>query len=69
MKVGNSRCQCIGCDEYFNSVSAFDKHRVDALCETRRCLTPKEILRVGLSLNAAGYWSRGTFTRDTIKTA
>lgn len=26
-KLG-SRCQCIGCDRLFNSVSAFDKHQI-----------------------------------------
>lgn len=27
LKVTGSRCQCRNCGAYFNSVSAFDKHR------------------------------------------
>lgn len=69
MKLGNSRCQCIGCDEYFNSVAAFDKHRVDALCETRRCLTPKELLSNGLTVNKDGFWITGAFTSFKNKVA
>jgi hypothetical protein len=63
MKLGNSRCQCIGCDEYFNSVAAFDKHRVEGICETRRCMTSKELLSSGLTKNKDGFWITGTFTR------
>jgi hypothetical protein len=69
MKLGNSRCQCLGCDEYFNSVVAFDKHRVDALCETRRCLTPKELLEAGLSVNKTGFWITKAFTNGNNKNA
>ena len=69
MKLGNSRCQCIGCNEYFNSVAAFDKHRVDALCETRRCLTPKELLSLNMSKNKDDFWITSPFTRIDKKTA
>jgi len=61
LKLGNSRCQYIGCDEYFNSVAAFDKHRIEGICETRRCMTKKELLKAGLSVNAAGFWVTSTF--------
>ena len=69
MKLGHSRCQCRACGEYFNSVAAFDKHRTDALCETRRCLTPKEILSLNMSKNRDGFWITSTFTRVLNKTA
>lgn len=69
MKLGNSRCQCLGCGEYFNSVAAFDMHRVDALCETRRCLNEKELLSRHMSVNEDGFWITGSFTRVINKTA
>ena len=55
LKVGNKRCQCPTCEEYFNSVVAFDRHRVfddpkKPDWTTRHCDTSK------LVKNAAGYW-------------
>jgi hypothetical protein len=55
------RCQCAGCGERFNSMSAFDRHRVGLWRDRgawRRCLSPEEMLRAGWSLNAAGFWIR-----------
>lgn len=48
-KVGNRRCKCGACGEYFNSVYAFDKHRV-GLYTDRRCDTSKMVK------NQEGYW-------------
>lgn len=59
--LGTDRCECTGCGEFFNSVYAFDKHRVlvsdkDATDELRRCLTPAELLAKGWGKNKGGFW-------------
>ena len=61
-KLGDSRCQCSGCGEYFNSDGAFDKHRVGQfnLPKTdpnrRRCMSVPEMLAAGMALNADKWW-------------
>ena len=51
LKVGNRRCQCSGCGEYFNSVFAFEKHRKgNHSNNSRYCDTSK------MFKNANGYW-------------
>jgi hypothetical protein len=45
----------------FNSVTAFDRHRVGTFGTirqpgTRRCLTAPELTAAGMSLNGAGFW-------------
>lgn len=63
-RLTGARCRCGGCAEVFNSVSAFDKHRVgpyrqfrDPLAgPDRRCLTIIEMSAVGMSRNAKGFW-------------
>lgn len=50
MKLTGNRCQCTICDEYFNSIAAFDKHRYWIDKTRRGCDTSK------LVKNAAGYW-------------
>lgn len=60
-KLSGRRCVCRGCGEYFNSVPAFDKHRVgsymlpDGSCG-RRCLTHDEMLEAGMRLPEHGFW-------------
>jgi hypothetical protein len=54
--LGNSRNQCQGCKGYFNSVSAFDKHRTGNHGSNRRCMTEEEMLAKGMSLNSDGFW-------------
>jgi hypothetical protein len=52
-----NRTQCQGCYEYFNSLSAFEWHRVGTFMpNTRRCLKPEEMTELGMSLNQAGFW-------------
>ncbi len=56
-----NRNQCAVCKEYFNSVGAFDKHRVFQNPKvrdwaTRRCMTSDEMISSGMSLNQAGFW-------------
>ena len=49
--------QCRGCGQYFNSTSAFDKHRTgEHTNNQRRCLTPLEMTNRGMVVNARGFW-------------
>lgn len=56
MNLSGQRNQCRGCDQYFNSNKAFDKHRRGDYEHGRRCLTPEEMMAKGMSLNKAGFW-------------
>jgi len=57
MKVlANDRNQCQSCKGYFNSVTAFDKHRKGKHGVDRRCLNEEEMLGLGMSLNKDGFW-------------
>lgn len=51
LPIGTARCQCSGCDRYFSSVGAFDKHRREG-----RCLSEAEMTERGMLVNARGYW-------------
>jgi hypothetical protein len=56
MKLGESRNQCQGCKVYFNSNSAFTKHRTGTHGKNRRCRTEQEMLSLGMAVNADGFW-------------
>lgn len=56
MKVGQSKNQCSGCSEYFNSNSAFEKHRWGKYGVDRRCMTQEEMKGKLMEQNAGGYW-------------
>lgn len=56
MKVSGDRNQCTGCDQYFNSTAAFDKHRIGAFGVDRRCASVEQMEAKGMVKNAAGYW-------------
>lgn len=44
MKLTGRRCQCAACGKYFNTVSAFDKHRAGShRLDSRRCLETDEM--------------------------
>jgi len=65
LTVGMSRCRCSGCGHYFNSVAAFDEHRIGNIIVDgvrkkipRRCLTVAEMDARGMVVNASGYWVR-----------
>lgn len=49
-------CRCSGCNEYFNSTAAFDKHRRGYYGLYRRCLSVDEMLSIGMARNADGWW-------------
>lgn len=51
-----SRCECGACHQRFNSVSAFDLHRAGAYGVDRHCREPGEMIALGMSLNAQGFW-------------
>ncbi len=70
LKLGHSRCECPTCLECFNSVGAFERHRVGVNPDgsrmgrgRRRCLEPLEMLGCGMVENLAGYWTTGANPR------
>ena len=50
------RNQCQGCKEYFNSIKAFERHRIGEYGADRRCRTPDEMMARGYSKNKYGFW-------------
>jgi len=50
-----NHCQCDKCGEYFNSVAAFDKHRIGEHGVDRRCRTTEEMLKDKMALSN-GWW-------------
>ena len=50
-KLTGRRCQCGGCGEYFNSLGAFEKHRVGF-----RCLTVGQMTEKGMIVSKLGWW-------------
>jgi hypothetical protein len=68
MKLTGSRCQCRGCDEYFNSTFAFEKHR-RGKPDNRHCLTTEQMQDKGMERNAALFWVSQANTFDRDKTA
>ena len=63
LKVGKRRNQCSGCKVFFNSVTAFDKHRTGDYGVNRRCMTVEEMIAKGMSVNEAGYWIGSSMER------
>lgn len=55
-RLSGNRNQCRGCNEYFNSNGAFDKHRVGRHGIDRRCMTPQEMLDAGFVIREDGFW-------------
>ena len=55
LRLTGSRCCCKGCGQYFNSLTAFDLHRVGRP-EIRRCLLTDEMVEAGMTRNAGGFW-------------
>jgi hypothetical protein len=51
-----ARCRCCGCGGYFNSVTAFDMHRVGRFPDQRRCLGAEGMTALGMVRNGAGFW-------------
>jgi hypothetical protein len=58
-RLTGSRCRCASCCEHFNSVRAFDRHRVGRFGsggEDRHCLTVAAMFARGWSVNSQGFW-------------
>jgi len=49
-------CLCPACDEYFNSVYAFDLHRIGTHGKDRGCMNMDQMLGKGMAVNNKGYW-------------
>lgn len=62
-----NRCQCMGCGDFFNSTSTFDRHRTGCfdVPGDRRCLSGDELIARGWSRNTAGFWIELTM-RSTV---
>lgn len=56
MKLSGNRNQCRGCKRYFNSIGAFDKHRIGKHGIDRRCMTDQEMTGAGMKLRKDGFW-------------
>ena len=50
-----NRCMCPTCGEYFNSETAFDKHRRGKY-PNRVCMNERQMRLKGMAKNKAGYW-------------
>lgn len=56
MKLNGARNQCRGCNRYFNSNGAFEKHRIGEHGVNRRCMTEEEMIAKGMVLRPDGFW-------------
>lgn len=66
-RLTGSRCLCHGCGEYFNSVYAFDRHRVWDSLTVQRCLNQEELVRKGMSINSSGFWITEPHRKHRVK--
>ena len=66
MKLSGDRNQCQACESYFNSTTAFDKHRVGDFGVDRRCRTAVEMLAIGMVLRDNGFWVGSVRDADTV---
>lgn len=77
LAVTSQRCRCGSCGDFFNSVTAFDGHRVGPYRQLRdsphavdrRCLAPDEMTARGWQRNASGYWTTGTMPATAFPVA
>lgn len=68
LRLTGNRCECPSCSGYFNSVKAFDRHRVGNYPSSRRCLTLTEMVNRGMTVNPAGFWITEIRRRGRLKT-
>lgn len=63
MKLTGKRCQCAGCERYFTSEAAFNKHRTGKFgIGERRCCAEDEMRAKGMIQNARGIWASSAST-------
>lgn len=55
-RLSGDRNQCPSCLAYFNSSTAFDKHRTGKFDGSRRCLSPDEMLAQHFGKTSDGFW-------------
>lgn len=55
-RFSGDRNQCPSCLAYFNSNTAFDKHRTGKFGASRRCLSTDEMLSQGFGKTSDGFW-------------
>jgi len=67
-RLSGNRCLCRSCGQYFNSLKGFDRHRVGAYLNSRRCLTPPEMIKRGMTANRARFWITETRRQHRVKT-
>ena len=61
-------CVCTCCNEIFNSVAAFDKHREYAKGDVHRhCLTLEEMRDKGMAISSKGFWVTREFDAANIQ--
>lgn len=58
--------QCPTCGEFFNSTSAFDKHRIGEYEVARRCLSVVEMLAIGMVKNSKDFWLTRARAQESI---
>ena len=58
------RCTCVACNEQFNSLHAYQRHRV-----AFRCRTPEQMRALGMMQGKNGLWvaRRNAFYRMTVE--
>lgn len=56
LSVGSMRNQCAACGLLFGGLTGFDKHRTGSFSQRRRCMTPAELEKLGMTQGAAGFW-------------
>jgi hypothetical protein len=67
MRLTGSKNQCGACRQYFNSNSAFVKHRTGTYGVDRRCLNEEGMLEKKMQKNAAGYWTGEPMDQSLIE--
>lgn len=67
MQLTGSKNQCGGCGQYFNSNTAFDKHRTGVFGVNRRCLNDQEMEAKKMQKNAWGYWTGEPMDQSLIE--
>lgn len=67
MTLTGSRNQCGACRQYFNSNSAFVKHRTGIFGIDRRCLNSDEMLEKKMAQNTAGFWTGEPMDQSLIE--
>jgi hypothetical protein len=68
-RLSSVRCLCRNCGEYFNSIRAFDRHRVSVYPSNRRCLSGEEMRDHGMSVNKSGFWITKPYAKSRIQAA